>query len=283
MPPDRGFSLCFIIIVIIFFIWVCIWCWSHIVHASILERSLVSLGSWPVTAPIMAHWLHPVLSCFDNGSGFSIVPLDYKRTSVLDVFGGQLYVRAVSWEIAALVPDGPLYAYVRLELRSRFLPKVWFCHLTVAKFLWPTYWCLTSLSADRQIALTILGDDLIRLLDWLPISRPPSLCTPSGSLWHPRIHRSWPKDAILLNFLHPLHQTLHNMRSALARALPPAKILERAAFHISFDGVVEFRNAEPDSGFLSWSLEELVCVFEVNRRSGVYWDGSLRGCSGRSL
>ena len=194
-----------------------------------------------------------------------------------------MYVRAVSWEIAALVLDGPLFAFVRLELRSRFLPRVWFCHLTLAKFLWPSQWCLTSLSAARQIALATLGDDLIRLLDWLPISRPSPLCTPSGSLWLPRIHRSWPRDALLLNFMHPLHQTLHNLRSTLARVLPQARILERAAFHISFDGVVEFRNAEPDSGFLSWSIEELVYVFEVNRRSGVYWDISLRGCSGQSL
>ena len=129
----------------------------------------------------MAHWLRSVLSCYDTGSGFSIVPLDYKRTSVLDIFGGQLYIRAVSWEIAPLVPDGPLYAFIRLELRSRFLPKVWFCHLTLAKFHWPTQWCLSSLSAERQNALTILGDDLIRLFDWLPISPPPPSALPADS------------------------------------------------------------------------------------------------------
>jgi hypothetical protein len=139
------------------------------------------------------------------------------------------------------------------------------------------------MSAERQRALACVGDDLTLMFDWLPISPPPPLCTPSGFLWHRKIHRAWPKDAILLNFQHPLHQRLHNLRSTLARALPTARILDRAAFHISFDASIEFRNAEPDSGFLPWSLEELIIVFEVNRRSGVYWENSCVRCSGQSL
>ena len=101
----------------------------------------------------------------------------------------------------------------------------------------------------------------------------------TSDLWHRKIHRSWPKDAVLLNFHHRLHQRLHNIRGDIARELPTARILERSVFHISFDGVVELRKSVPDSGYLAWTLDELVIWFDVARQSGVFWEAG----SGQSM
>lgn len=244
--------------------------------------------------------MFPSLSRFSADTQLSIVPLDRTKVSSLDWFGGDFRVSTTDWVIAPKVAGGPVYAMAQLELQSPFIPKVLFAHLTLAKFKWPDVWDIKSFNAETRAELDTIGRSFRKLLDGLSLANvgPPSTKTPpphlaalfeelfdrpvpqSSFLWHQRIERSWSKDAVVLNFHHPLYQQLHHQRTALSTALstalPPSednhqvRLMNRSSFHISLDGVVLFAVAKPESGYLSWSKHELVAAFNHNKKSGVY-------------
>ena len=236
--------------------------------------------------------MFPSLSRFSADTELSIVPLDRKRVSSQDWFGGDFRVSTTDWVIASKVAGGPVYAMAQLELQSPFIPKVLFAHLTLAKFTWSDVWDIESFNAKRRAELDTIGRSFRKLLDGLSLAnvgpRLPSTRRPqpyltalyeglfdcpvtqSSFLWHRRIERSWSRDAVVLNFHHPLYQQLHHQRTALSTALHGTRLMDRSSFHISLDGVVLFAVATPDSGYLSWSKHELVAAFNHNKKSGVY-------------
>ncbi len=212
----------------------------------------------------------PCLAFLDAGLEWSIVPQNHRHVLGLDLFGGRTHIRSTRWEIKARPGEHEVCAILHVEIHSAFIPKVWFGHLTLAKFTVPNNaWDYDRLSPATKAALAEIGRRMSHLLNWSPI-RYPDVSAPSSFLWNRRLQFAWAKVALILNFHHPLHQTLHNLRSMLRSAIPSAHILERGVFHISFDGIVQFEVATPGSGYLGWSLVELDRVFTFNCSFGVY-------------
>ena len=212
----------------------------------------------------------PCLASLNSELQWSIVPQRHRQVLGLDLFGGSTHIRCTRWEINTKPGELEVYAIMHVEVHSAFIPKVWFGHLTLAKFTLPNRaWDYNGLPCATKDALEDIGRKMSQLLNWSPI-RYPDVSAPSSFLWHRRLQFAWPKVALILNFKHPHHQTLHNFRGTLRSVLPSAQVFERSAFHISFDGVVQFEVATPGSGYLGWSVVELNNVFTFNCSFGVY-------------
>ncbi len=191
----------------------------------------------------------PCLASVPDDQLLSIVNLDRKQVSNQEVFDGRFHVTVIRWSIASKVPGGPVYAMVRVEFYSPIIRKVIFGHLTLAKLVWHADWDLADMSPTRQDALAKIGTKLTALINDLPLSSVGPRSPLSSFLWLPDFARMWEKDAILLNFHHPLYNRLHNLRAELSQLLPSARVLDRGSFHISIDGVVEFQFAVLNSQY----------------------------------
>jgi hypothetical protein len=212
----------------------------------------------------------PCLACLNATAQWSIVPQNPRHVLGLDIFGGSTHIRTTRWEIKTKPGEPEVYAILHVEVHSAFIPKVWFGHITLAKFSWPLgIWDYDSLMPSRKADLEEVGRKMALLFNWTPI-RYSNDATPSSIRWLRELNYTWAKVALLLNYQHPLHQSLHHLRSSLRSILPLARIFDRGNFHISFDGIVQFELALPDSGYLGWSVQELNRVFAFNCASGVY-------------
>ena len=89
----------------------------------------------------------PCLACLDAASQWSIVPQNPRHVLGLDIFGGATHIRTTRWEIKTKPGEFEVYAILHVEVHSAFIPKVWFGHITLAKFTWPaSCWAYDSLS-----------------------------------------------------------------------------------------------------------------------------------------
>ena len=191
----------------------------------------------------------------------------------MDIFGGNVHIRTTRWVFSSKHGDTAVYAMLHLEIHSAFIPKVWFGHITLAKFTWPgTPFVFDSLPPSKRAVLIDIGKRFSALFNWSTILDPAKVSPPSPLLWHRRLECAWTKVAILLNFMHPVHQKLRNLRSDLAAALPSAHMFDRGSFHISIDGIVHFEIAVPGSAYFDWPLHEISRVFTYNCTFGVYSD-----------
>ena len=231
----------------------------------------------------------PALASVPDDAPMAMAQVDPMGVSDLELFHNNFRVRVVKWSIGPRFPEGPVFALAKLELHSPVVPKVFYCHLTLAKFVVHGTWDASSFSRDqtltlpplplaghvsaRLLAVEEIGTRFCQLLADLSLSNilpeiPPSSC--SAFLWHNSIKRQWARDVVLLNFQHPLCQRFHSLRTQLSDLLPTARMLDRNSFHLTIDGGVHFQHAHLSRGYAIWAKVYMLALW--------FW---LRECAKR--
>ena len=170
-----------------------------------------------LSALVMA--MLPCLASVPDDWLMTIIKLDKKRLSHLDVFHGDFHTESVAWSIAPKDPGGPIYILARIEMYSPFIGKVLFGHLTVAKFTWHTAWESRTLHERQQEELDNVGRRLSLLVNNLSLSSIGPRSPLNSFMWHGKMDRTYSKDRIIQNYNHPMYQRHHVLRTDVAKIL----------------------------------------------------------------